>query len=42
MQGDVTHIIEMTSTERRKIIDEIAGVAEFDERKTRLTMNLKL
>ncbi|VVB86364.1 Chromosome partition protein Smc [uncultured archaeon] len=33
MQGDVTHIIEMTSTERRKIIDEIAGVAEFDEKK---------
>jgi chromosome segregation protein len=33
MQGDVTHIIQMTPTERRKIIDEIAGVAEFDEKK---------
>ncbi len=33
MQGDVTRIIEMTPTERRKIIDEIAGVAEFDEKK---------
>ncbi|MDL5502561.1 MAG: AAA family ATPase, partial [Candidatus Methanoperedens sp.] len=33
MQGDVTAIIEMTQTERRKIIDEIAGVAEFDEKK---------
>jgi len=33
MQGDVTHIIEMTPVERRKIIDEIAGVAEFDEKK---------
>jgi chromosome segregation protein len=33
MQGDVTRIIEMTPMERRKIIDEIAGVAEFDEKK---------
>ena len=32
MQGDVTQIISMTPVERRKIIDEIAGVAEFDER----------
>jgi len=33
MQGDVTRIIEMSALERRKIIDEIAGVAEFDEKK---------
>ncbi len=33
MQGDVTRIIEMTPVERRKIIDEIAGVSEFDEKK---------
>ncbi len=33
MQGDVTRIIEMTPVERRKIVDEIAGVAEFDEKK---------
>src|SRR5660398_317540 len=33
MQGDVTAIIEMTQTERRKSIDEMAGVAEFDEKK---------
>ena len=32
MQGDVTRIVTMTPTERRKIIDEIAGVAEFDAR----------
>lgn len=32
MQGDVTRIVTMTPTERRKIIDEIAGVAEFDHR----------
>jgi len=33
MQGDVTRIIEMTPVERRRIIDEIAGVAEFEEKK---------
>ncbi len=32
MQGDVTGIINMTAMERRKIIDEIAGVAEFDRK----------
>ncbi len=34
MQGDVTEIINMTPHERRGIIDEIAGVAEFDAKKT--------
>ncbi|UIP01188.1 chromosome segregation protein SMC [Halobaculum sp. CBA1158] len=33
MQGDVTDIINMTPHERRGIIDEIAGVAEFDAKK---------
>ncbi len=33
MQGDVTQITKMTSRGRRKIIDEVAGVSEFDERK---------
>jgi chromosome segregation protein len=33
MQGDVTRIMEMSDNERRKIIDEIAGVAEFDLKK---------
>lgn len=32
MQGDVTGIINMSPNERRKIIDEIAGVADFDRR----------
>ncbi|HSA06195.1 MAG TPA: chromosome segregation protein SMC [Candidatus Gastranaerophilales bacterium] len=32
MQGDVTSIINISATERRKIIDEIAGVADFDRR----------
>lgn len=33
MQGDINRIIEMSDTERRKIVDEIAGVAEFDAKK---------
>ena len=33
MQGDVTEIISMTARERREIVDEIAGVAQFDEKK---------
>ncbi|MFB6085407.1 MAG: chromosome segregation protein SMC [Halodesulfurarchaeum sp.] len=33
MQGDVTGIIQMTPHERRELIDEIAGVAEFDRKK---------
>ncbi|ERG90464.1 MAG: chromosome segregation protein SMC [Haloquadratum walsbyi J07HQW1] len=33
MQGDVTEIINMTPQQRRSIIDEIAGVAEFDAKR---------
>lgn len=32
MQGDVTAIVNISANERRKIIDEIAGVADFDRR----------
>ncbi len=32
-QGDVTRIVEMNPVERRKIIDEIAGITEYDEKK---------
>ncbi|MGB0561300.1 MAG: chromosome segregation protein SMC [Spirulinaceae cyanobacterium] len=32
LQGDVTRIISMSSRERREIIDELAGVAEFDRK----------
>ena len=40
LQGDVTRIITMNSKERREIIDELAGVAEFDRKieKTRETL----
>lgn len=42
MQGDVTQIISMTSVERRRIIDEIAGVAEFDERRQKALGELEV
>lgn len=42
MQGDVTRIIEMTPVERRKIVDEIAGVAEFDEKKRKSLEELEV
>ncbi len=32
MQGDVAGFVNMSGVERRKIIDEIAGVAEFDRK----------
>ncbi|MDD3083593.1 MAG: AAA family ATPase [Candidatus ainarchaeum sp.] len=32
-QGDITKIIEMSAIERREIIDNIAGLSEFDEKK---------
>ncbi len=41
LQGDVTRIITMNNRERREIIDELAGVAEFDRKitQTRETLN---
>jgi chromosome segregation protein len=41
LQGDVTRIISMNSRERRVIIDEMAGVAEFDRKieKTKETLD---
>jgi len=32
-QGEITKIIEMSATERREIIDSIAGLSEFDSKK---------
>ncbi len=32
-QGDITRIIEMTDIQRREIIDDMAGLREFDEKK---------
>ncbi len=41
MQGDVTSITNCSSNERRKIIDEIAGVADFDRRIEQATNELE-
>ncbi|QYZ79682.1 chromosome segregation protein SMC [Methanofollis formosanus] len=42
MQGDITRIMEMSDFERRKIIDEIAGVAEFEGKKVRALDELEV
>ncbi|MBP0020014.1 MAG: chromosome segregation protein SMC [Cyanobacteria bacterium SBLK] len=41
LQGDVTNIISMNSKERRQIIDELAGVAEFDRKIERVKTTLE-
>ncbi|MEM0203662.1 MAG: chromosome segregation protein SMC [Archaeoglobaceae archaeon] len=35
MQGDVTRIVEMSPVQRRRIIEDVAGISEFDEKKER-------
>jgi chromosome segregation protein len=40
LQGDVTRIITMNNKERREIIDELAGVAEFDRKITQTKQTL--
>lgn len=42
MQGDITRITEMSDTERRRIIDEIAGVSEFDKKKNQALSELEV
>ncbi|MDD1676853.1 MAG: AAA family ATPase, partial [Methanomicrobiales archaeon] len=42
MQGDITRIMEMSDVERRKIIDDIAGVAEFDHKKEQSLAELEV
>ncbi|MBN2330607.1 MAG: chromosome segregation protein SMC [Candidatus Aenigmarchaeota archaeon] len=39
-QGDVTRIVEMGPVERRRIIDEIAGITEYDEKKDKALKEL--
>ncbi len=41
LQGDVTHIVEMNPIERRGLIDEIAGIAEYDEKKRKALRELE-
>ncbi|MEM2086664.1 MAG: chromosome segregation protein SMC [Archaeoglobaceae archaeon] len=42
MQGDVTRIVEMSAVQRRRIIEDIAGISEFDERKERALEELDI
>jgi len=39
-QGDVTKVLEMNPLERRVIIDELAGLAEFDDKKKKSEQEL--
>lgn len=41
LQGDVTRIVEMNPIERRGVIDEIAGIAEYDEKKRKALRELE-
>lgn len=40
-QGDVNQIVEMDAIERREIIDEISGIAEYDEKKRKAEKELE-
>ncbi|MBL7170095.1 MAG: chromosome segregation protein SMC [Candidatus Aenigmarchaeota archaeon] len=42
MQGDVTQVIEMSSEERREILDQVAGIALYDEKKQKAQKNLEI
>jgi chromosome segregation protein len=42
MQGDITRIMEMSDGERRRILDEIAGVAEFDQKRDQALAELEV
>lgn len=39
-QGDVNQIVEMNAIERRKIIDDISGISEYDEKKEKAEKEL--
>ena len=41
MQGDVTRIIEMSSMERKEIINDISGIAEFQEKRDKAYVELE-
>ncbi|MDI6806763.1 MAG: LAGLIDADG family homing endonuclease, partial [Candidatus Aenigmarchaeota archaeon] len=41
LQGDVTQVIEMSPIERRIIIDEICGIAEYNEKKGKALKDLE-
>ncbi|UXM84568.1 chromosome segregation protein SMC [Methanococcus aeolicus] len=41
LQGDLIRLIEMSPRERRKTIDEISGIAEYDEKKEKALRELE-
>lgn len=41
VQGDITRVIEMNAKQRREIIDEVAGLSEFEEKKTEALKKLE-
>jgi len=41
LQGDITHIIEMNPIERRGMIDEISGIAEYNDKKQKAGRDLE-
>ncbi|WP_297467680.1 chromosome segregation protein SMC [Thermococcus sp.] len=41
LQGDITKFIKMSPTERRLIIDDISGIAEYDSKKEKALKELK-
>lgn len=40
-QGDVNRMVEMDAVERREIIDEISGIAEYDDKKRKAEKELE-
>jgi len=40
LQGDIIHFLKMTPLQRRKLIEDIAGIGEFDEKKERALLEL--
>ncbi len=41
MQGDVTQVIEMSPEDRRGVIDEVAGISHYNEKKEKALFNLE-
>ncbi|MCX8059855.1 MAG: chromosome segregation protein SMC, partial [Aquificaceae bacterium] len=40
LQGDIVKFLKMTPVERRKLIEEIAGIQEYEEKKQKALLNL--
>jgi len=40
LQGDIVRFLKMTPVERRKLIEEVAGIGEYEERKQKALVQL--